>query len=58
MNFGKELNEANKNNLNKYGYIVYDLGATYSDLFNEDILNNFKTVLNIAIYKVLKVSVY
>ena len=40
MNFGKELNEANKNNLNKYGYIVYDLGATYSDLFNEDILNN------------------
>ena len=40
MNFGKELNEANKNNLNKYEYIVYDLGATYSDLFNEDILNN------------------
>ena len=38
MNFGKELNEANKNNLNKYGYIVYYLGvATLSDMFNEDI---------------------
>ena len=47
MNFGTVLNEAHRKNLNKYGYIVYDLGvATQSELFDDDIINNFKTILN------------
>lgn len=46
MNFGTVLNEAHRKNLNKYGYIVYDLGvATQSELFDDDIINNFKTIL-------------